>query len=162
MDSESQSTISTYAAIWLTLISGAILLKAADDYWTLAIRVAQKRNILAHVGALLDKMPVWTNYFAFVPIIAVFIAFLAIGSKILSNSSLDILVRTQVGLAMGVILSRLGWVIANKADDRLQPFKPIYLVPVAVVGGIMAFGVRVMLDKCPESLAEQWWMPCFG
>ena len=162
MDSESQFTISTYATMWLTLISGAILLKAAHDYWTFAIRVARKRNILAHVEALLDKMPVWTNYFAFMPSIAMFVVVLAIGSKILSNSGLDILLRAQVGLAMGVILGRLLVVIANKADDRLQPFKPIYLVPVAVVGGIMAFGVYVMLDKCPESLAEQWWMPCFG
>ena len=156
MDSESQSTISTYATIWLTLISGAILFKAAHDYWALAIRATRKRNIPEHVSALLDKMPVWTNYFAFVPIIAVIVVVVAIGFKILSASGLDTLVRVQVGLAMGVILGRLGVTIGNKADDRLQSFKPIYLVPVTVVGGIMAFGVYVMLVKCPERLAEQW------
>ncbi len=113
------------------------------------------------MSALLDKMPVWTNYFAFVPSIAVFVVVLVIGSKILSNSGLDTLVRVQVGLAMGVILGRLVMAIAFKADDRLQPFKPIYLVPMTVVGGVMAFGVYVMLVECPERLAEQWWMPCF-
>ena len=153
--------LSTYAAVWLTLISGAILMKAAHAYWTIGVRVARKRNMPTYVGALLDKMPVWINYFAFVPTLVVFFVVLTIGFKIISSSGLDTLVRVQVGLAMCVLLGWIGGNFVNKADDRLQLVKPIYLVPMAMVVGITAFGLYAMMAWCPEHLAEQWWMPCF-
>lgn len=162
MGTESES-LSTYATVWLTLISGVILVKAAQQYWTLAIRATHKRNIPAYVNALLDRMPGWTDYFAFVPLVAMSIAVLTIGYKLLFFSGLDTIVRVQVGLAMSILVGWLGGGFVKKADARLQlrPFKPIYLVPMTVVIGIIAFGVYAMMVKCPEHLAEQWWMPCF-
>ena len=151
----------TYAAVWLTLISGAVLVKAAHDCWTIGIRFARKKNMPAYVGALLDKMPVWINYFAYAPTLVVTIVVLVIGGKVIYHSGLDPLVRVQVGLALGVLLGWLGGYFVREADSRLQPFKPIYLVPIAMVGGTLAFGFYAMAVWCPEHLAEQWWMPCF-
>ena len=156
-----------FATVWLTLISGVILVKAMQDYWSMAtratraIRPTRMRNALAQVGIFWDKRPIWTNCFAFVPATTLLIVFLTIGFKILSNSGLDILLRTQVGLAMGVTLGRLGAPFIKKADDLLQPFKVIYFVPIAAAAGVNIFGLYLMLNKCPEHLAEQWWMPCF-
>ena len=162
MNTELDSTISAFTTIWLTIVSGIILVSTAQSYWRMAIRYIQRSKIPALWSEALDKLPVWVNYLGFAPAAAILFVVIPIGAKIVTNSSLDTLLRIQVSLALGVVAGRLAMTIAKRADARTPPFKRIYFVPIAVVMATLALGTYVSLFKCPEGLAEQWWTPCFN
>ena len=155
------TTISTFATIWLAVISSLVLAKTVQDTWAIATRIARSRNVPTRLGTLLGKAPLLTNYFAFVPVIVIIVVFITVGIKILLHSGLDPLIRIQVGLALGVVVGRLGTTIAMGADRRIRPVKAVYLIPVALVAGTLALGIHAMLAWCPGHLTGQWWMPCF-
>ena len=159
MGNESETgTLSIYAAIWLTLISGAILLKASQDFWSLASRRIRKRDPFSWLG----KIPTWMNAFAAPAYIPIFLLIVIVGSKVAVASDLDRLLRLQVLLALGYLVGKIGGNFLMTADDQLRPFRPIYLLPISISTVLLIFMVYMMLNRCPNDLAQHWWMPCIS
>ena len=161
------NTLPVYVSIWLTLISGAILLKATQDYWS----VLSKRIRRLDLSALLEKaqragfspiIPTWMNAFAAFAYISIFALIIIVGTKIAVASELDRLLRIQVLLALSYLVGRFGSKFIHAADDRLQPFQSIYLLPMSISILLLAFMFFMMVDRCPQNLAENWWMPCIS
>ena len=162
MDTEPQSTLSAFTTIWLTLVSGIVLVWAAQSYWRKATRAIRKSGIPALLGKALDRLPVWTNAFGFVPAFVLIVVVGPMGFKLLFHSGMDNLLRIQVGIAYCVTMGHLARIIVNKSDARAQELKPIHWVPITAVTAILLVGTLVLWFECPVHLAELWWTPCFN
>lgn len=161
MNGEPESGVSIYITIWATLISGAILIKCGLDSLGTLGRLSHRLGVTRLVDVILGKVPHWANYFAIVPSILVVILAITVGDRIPLYANFDPILQTQVSLATALVAGRVAGAILANADDRIQPVKPINLVPIGACAVLVVL-VAFLLFKCPQSLAEKWWFPCFS
>ena len=152
METVAQNVLSTYVTIWLTLISGVIILKNAQEaYASVSSRMTPVRNALARVGTWLDKRPHWTDYFAFIPVTLLLLALPVVNVQILVKGglALETLVIAQVSIAMGMVVGKMIvrlTVLTNKRS-RHRPFQPVAFALSTAVALLMLYGVYVFTDK---------------
>ena len=154
MEPEPNPLLSTYANMWLTLVSGVIILKYGRELVAgisrrMAPVWAPVRTRLAHVAAWVDhRRPPWTDHYAIVPIVLIFMGlpYANIQLFVRGGLGLELVVIAQVSIALGLVGGRAMASIAIRANKRIRqrPTEPVAQMIALVVGLAFLTGAGVL------------------
>ena len=159
MGNEADTTpaLSLYATIWLTLISGAILMYAAGSQWRWLKRTFEMRNPLI----LPERMPDWLSGLTFFLTMTFFLLCLTVGIKLIDSYVTEPILQAQVTLAAFVLVGSIMSKFLATSDDAMYLRKPVYWVSLSCSLTVTVVLIIAMFIWCPSHLSEKWWMPCF-
>ena len=150
-------SLSPYITIWLTLISGAILMTVAYSYWRQLCSWLRKSFLIT----LPERVPFWWGGVGVFLVLTSFLLLLSVGNKIIATHITEPILKTQMFLATAAVWGLPTGKILIALDKRIRPFRWLHLIP-ALVACMLALGMGyLMLKECPPHLAKLWWMPCF-
>ena len=149
----SDSFISLYITIWLTVISGAVLLKEADNWRQRLLAVIEKR-----IKSPKELSPYWTPLFSVILSLVVLLS-LSIGAKAVSAIVVEQLLRIQILIASTVLFV---WLLlaVNSMELKIVPYRWKYALPSLLIYIVAILVGFLMAAACPSPFKELWWSPC--
>ena len=150
-------SLSPYITIWLTLISGAILMTVAYGYWRLLCSWLSKSFQIT----LPDRVPFWWGSVGVFLALTSLLLLASVGCKITTTYITEPILKTQMFLAIGAVWAIPTGKVLVALNKRTGPFRWLHLIPT-LVACTLALGVGyLMLKAFPPHLSNLWWMPCF-
>ena len=151
-------SLSPYITIWLTLISGAILMTVAYSYWRQLCSWLRKSFQITFP----DRVPFWWGSVGVFLVLTSLLLLVWVGCKITTTYITEPILKTQMFLALGAMWAIPTGKVLVALDKRTRPFKWLPLIPTTLVACTLALGVGyLMLKEFPPHLSKLWWMPCF-
>lgn len=158
MGDEAGGISSTYTlvTIWLTLISGAVLLSLARSY----LRDTFTPLFNSIPLALPTKLPPWMKVALGIAFWALAIIWVVVGGKAIFTYVSEPVLRVQVYFAAFLSIFWVWQKMVNAAQPVHWNSTIRLLVPM-FAGIVLALSMvaYTRLD-CPTSWARQWWVPC--
>ena len=135
-------SLSPYITIWLTLISGAILMTVAYGYWRQLCSWLRKSFPIT----LPERVPFWWGSVGVFLALTSLLLLLSVGNKIITTYITEPILKTQMFLATAAVWGLPTGKILIALNKRTGPFRWLHLIPT-LVACTLALGVGYLMLK---------------